>query len=103
MSLLKQIRVITGIHTLISALERTIELLESSKDSDWSNLTADELAETLKKELSKIKNNRDFDKFEIAVLFAPTGNIQETAMRNNWHREYLKISTTIDKYTQEIR
>ena len=100
MKLSDKLRLLTGQHNLISALERTIELLKNSEDSDWSNLTAGELVEVLDKEVSKIKNNQDFDKFEIAVLFAPTGNIQETAMRNDWHKEYLKISTAIDRYTQ---
>jgi hypothetical protein len=87
-------------HDLVSALERIIELLENSEDSDWSNLTAGELAKVLSKELSKIKNNQEFDKREIAILFAPTGNIQETAIWNDWHKEYLEISEVIDGYTK---
>ena len=85
---------------MIDAIKKTIELLEDSEDSDWSNFTAIEIKEILQGELYKIENNQEFDKLELAVLFAVTGNVQETAMRNDWHAEYLKIADVIDKYTE---
>ncbi len=80
MSLLSKVQMFFGKEDLISALERTIELLKESEDSDWSSLTAGEIKEILVREVQKIKNNQDFDKLELAVLFAVTSNIQETAM-----------------------
>lgn len=100
MSLLNIFQFLIGQKYLITAFERTIELLKNSEDSDWSSLTAGEIAEILNKELVKIKNNQKFDKVGIAVLFAPTGNIQEIAMQNDWNKEYFKVSTIIDIYTR---
>ena len=88
-----------GNQQLIDILSKTIKLLEDSEDSDWSNLTAVEIREVLQGELYKIENNQSFDKSELAILFAVTGNVQETAMQNGWHDEYLKIADVIDKYT----
>jgi len=86
---------------LIDAIKKIIRLLENSKDSDWSNLTAVEIKEVLRGELYKLENNQEFDKLELAVLFTVTGNIQETAIRNNWHVEYLETANVIDKYTEQ--
>lgn len=83
---------------LILALERTINHLEKSEDADWSNLTAGEIKELLKVELQKIRSKQELNKSELAVLFAPTGAIQETAIQNNWNKEYLLISFVIDRY-----
>lgn len=83
---------------LILAIEKTIQLLDQSEDSDWSSLTAVEIKKLLEAELQKIRNQQEFDKTELNVLFAPTGNIQETAMWNEWHKEYLKIADIVDSY-----
>ena len=99
MNLLDKIQIFFGRQALIDAIKETISLLENSKDSDWSSLTAIEIKEILQGEVYKIKNNQEFDKLEFAVLFAVTGNVQETAMRNGWHTEYLEIAHVIDRYT----
>lgn len=99
MNLLDKIQTFFGKQDLIDAIKETISLLENSKDSDWSSLTAIEIKETLQGEVYKIENNQEFDKLELAVLFAVTSDVQETAMRNGWHAEYLKIAGVIDRYT----
>jgi hypothetical protein len=101
MNLLNKIQIFFGKQDLINAIKKTIRLLENSKDSDWSGLTAVEIKEILQGELYKIENNQEFDKQELAVLFAVTSNVQETAMRNDWHAEYLEIADVIDKYTEQ--
>lgn len=100
MNLLDKIQIFFGKQDLIDALKKAIRFLENSQDSDWSNLTAVEIKDVLRGELYKIENNQEFDKLELAVLFAVTGNIQETAMRNDWLTEYLRIADVIDKYTE---
>jgi hypothetical protein len=97
MSLLNKIQTYFGKQDLVNAIKKTIELLE---DSDWSNFTAIEIKEVLRGELYKIENNQEFDKLELAVLFAPTSNVQETAIQNDWYAEYLTIAGVIDKYTE---
>jgi len=101
MNLLNKIQMFFRKQDLIDAIKKIIRLLENSKDSDWSNLTAVEIKEVLRGELYKLENNQEFDKLELAVLFTVTGNIQETAIRNNWHVEYLETANVIDKYTEQ--
>ena len=85
---------------LEAAIEETISLLDCSTDSDWSSLTCHEVSEILNKELVKIRKGEEFDKLELGVLFAVTGDIQEISMRNDWHEEYLVIAEKIDHYTE---
>lgn len=99
MNLITKIEMFFGKQELISALERTIQLLAESEDSDWSSLTANEIKQILELELQKINDGEEFDKVELAVLFTPASNIQETAMWNNWHSEYLRIAEIVDGYT----
>jgi len=47
MSLLDKIQVFFGKQDLINAIKKTIELLENSEDSDWSNLTVIEIKITI--------------------------------------------------------
>jgi len=91
MNLLNKIQIFFGKQDLINAIKKTIRLLENSKDSDWSGLTAVEIKEILQGELYKIENNQEFDKQELAVLFAVTSNVQETAMRTIGMRNTWKL------------
>jgi CRISPR/Cas system Type II protein with McrA/HNH and RuvC-like nuclease domain len=99
MNLLNKIQSFFGKQDLIDAIKKTIKLLENSEDSVWSSLTAVEIKEILQSELRKIENNQGFNKLELAVLFAVTSNVQETAVWNDWHTEYLEVADVIDKYT----
>ncbi|HEX8248118.1 MAG TPA: hypothetical protein VF599_08105 [Pyrinomonadaceae bacterium] len=86
---------------LISALEKTIELLEKSGDSIWSNTTVNEVRDILERELHGLRENQNFSfsgKSEVEFLFLPTGALQEISISNGWGGEYLKISAIVDKY-----
>lgn len=80
-------------------MERTIRLLEKSEDSDWSNLSVKEIIKILEDELVKINIGDKFNSRELKILYFPASNIQEIAMRNDWHSEYLNLAEIIDKYT----
>jgi len=99
MNLLHKFRMFFGKEKLVSAIKRTTKLLDQSEDSDWSSLSAEEIKQILEQELNNIAQNKGFNKVELAVLYAPTGAIQETAMVNGWDEEYLKIAEIIDKFT----
>ena len=88
---------------LISALEKTIEFLKNSTDSDWAAQSVSEAKETLEKELETYKQKQKFSflgKGKIKFLFLPTGTLQEISLDNGWSSEYLQISEIIDKYTK---
>ena len=88
---------------LISALEKTIEFLEVSEDSDWSAQSANDAKNILKEELKSLKEKRRFTfagKSKIKFLFLPTGTLQEISGSNGWSDEYLQLSKIVDSYTK---
>ena len=86
---------------LISALEKTIKLLDKSEDSAWSNYSVDEAKEILQCELENYKQNREITpsgRSQINFLFLPTSALQEISIDNGWGDEYLEISDIIDRF-----
>ncbi len=86
---------------LISALEKTIKLLENSEDSAWANYSVDEAKEILQSELENYKQTREISssaKSRINFLFLPTSALQEISIDNGWGDEYLEISDIIDGF-----
>lgn len=69
--------------------------LESSVDSDWSAWSVDDVKAILKR-LNLSSHWTKEDRNELAVLLAPTGALQEIAMANDWHDDYMKCATTLD-------
>jgi hypothetical protein len=88
---------------LVSVLEKTIELLEKSEDSMWTETTVSEAKEILETQLNYLKTTGNFefsDKSKIKFLFLPTGALQEISITNGWSSEYLKFAQVIDRYTK---
>ena len=86
---------------LISALERTIKLLENSEDSAWANFSVDEAVKILRFELENCRETQRISflsKDQIRFLFLPTSALQEISIDNGWGDEYLEIAAVIDKY-----
>ncbi len=85
--------------SLIHVLESAIELI-SIPDNDfcWSSWNGEEEA---KRELlgliSSIKNGELPEKVKIAVLFAPTGPLQEVSLSSGWAEAFLKIAEKYDE------
>ena len=84
--------------TLAEALERTCALLERSRESDWSPLTPVEVAENLRESLRALEEGRPPNYRLLGVEFAPTSSIQEIAMANGWHDEYMRIALVVDRH-----
>ncbi|AMC33876.1 hypothetical protein [Janthinobacterium sp. B9-8] len=85
--------------SLIQVLESTIELI-SIPDNDflwssWSN--EQEAKQEILNLISIIKNGALPDRVKIAVLFAPTGPLQEISLCSGWSEAFLKIA---DKYDE---
>ena len=86
---------------LIGILKRNLELTRASQESDWSCMTAAEIAATLEHEINSLQSGSFVDRHELKMLFAPTGPLQETAMANNWSNEYLKLSGMFDELIEK--
>ena len=60
---------------LVRVIQATIDYLHKSEDSIWGSQTTAELVHALEHTLQNINQNGDFDKDELAFLFAPTGSL----------------------------
>ncbi len=86
--------------TLKDAVQDTIGHLRESEESVWSHRAPNEIIRILESELQKSGGHELLDLKTIALLFAPTGDIQEISMTNGWSDEYLEISQVVDTYTK---
>ena len=83
---------------LIAALERTCALLERSEESVWSPLSPVEVAENLRVAIRRLVRGEAVDYGNIRLEFAPTSTIQEIAMANGWHDEYMQLADVVDSH-----
>lgn len=81
---------------LLDALRRTCDLLESSADSDWTVMSAEEIRKELLEFISALESKEQYDKSRLSLLFGPTGPVQETSMANDWSDEMLDLAHVID-------
>lgn len=83
---------------LEQAIERTCELLVNSEPSDWSPLEPSEVVDNLKAIQHSIRHGASLDYSKLGLEFAVTSTIQEIAMFNGWHDEYLRLATIVDEH-----
>jgi hypothetical protein len=84
--------------SLVAALERTCALLERSEESVYSPLTPAEVVRNLRATIDALVRGQAVDDLTVRVEFAPTSTIQEIAMANGWHDEYLELARAVDSH-----
>jgi hypothetical protein len=89
----------SAVESLILILEAAVELVSiPGNDFCWS-YWADEL--TAKAELQalihSLKTGTLPERLNVAVLFAPTGPLQELGMSSGWAETYLKVAGKFDE------
>jgi len=83
---------------IVTALRRTLELVESSETALYSHDTVEEIAQRLREAVRALESGEPVDKSSLGVLFAPTGSIQETSLYNGWGDECLTLSQVVDTF-----
>jgi hypothetical protein len=96
---IKKSRSVDMENQIIEELNNTLKYLKNSDDAPFSNKTVEEIANILNETINQIRKNENYNNDEIKILFAPTGDIQETAIKNNWINEYIKIAEKMDNIT----
>ncbi len=83
--------------TLEEILQAILVQLELSEPSVWAALSPSEVVEMLRAAITTLREGgRLTEPVELASLFAPTAEIQEIAMANDWHDKYLVLSSQFD-------
>lgn len=80
------------------ALRRTLELVESSQSSIWANDEVETISKHLRAAISALESGTPVDLELLSVLFAPTGDIQETSLANGWGDEFLSLARALDAF-----
>lgn len=85
--------------SLIHVLELTLELISiPENDFCWSSWSDEKEAQ---KEIlgliSTIKNGALPEKIKLAVLFSPTGPLQEVSLSSGWTEAFLKVAERYDE------
>lgn len=88
---------------LLKILERLCELLERSKESDWSPLTPSEVRSNLQCQMDLISQGAAIDKDKLIIEFLPTSTLQEISMSNDWSDEFLIIAAKFDNLIKNIK
>ncbi|MBN8417437.1 MAG: hypothetical protein J0L73_00830 [Verrucomicrobia bacterium] len=94
---------------LLNVLKETRELLVLP-DNDFAWSRWDDTAEALSefdRLVANIESDRRFDLLDLAVLYAPTGSIQEVSLSSGWGREFCDVAARFDAalaaYRQDLQ
>jgi hypothetical protein len=86
---------------VIAALRRTLELVESSRTSAYAHDSVEDVARLLRSAVQALESGAPLDRSSLAVLFAPTGAIQDTSIDNGWGEEFLALSEVVDGFLEK--
>ena len=90
---------------LLGVLDTAIELLQlSGNDFSWSGWETSEEAVTELRELQDILRMRalPIHRYDIALLFAPTGPLQEVSLSSGWATSFLKLVKKYDQVEKQL-
>jgi hypothetical protein len=81
---------------LIDVLKRCRELTKASQDALWAAASVQDIVAGLDRGIDAIEHGTELNRAELKLLFAPTGDLQETAMANGWAEAYLTLAAWFD-------
>jgi len=85
-----------GCMSLIDILRRCRDLTKASEHRGWSSATISEIVAVLDRAIVAIQCGAQPNSDELKLLFAPTGDLQETSIANGWDEEYLILAARFD-------
>jgi hypothetical protein len=90
---------------MLETLEQVRLLVAQSPSSPWATQAPGVLAETLEREIACLRSRgrlRWFGKQRLKLLFAPTGDLQETSISGGWAEEFLALSFRFDDALEKL-
>jgi hypothetical protein len=89
---------------MIETLEE-VRLLLAQSVSPWSTQEPRVLIQALEREIACLRTKgrlRWFGRRKLRLLFAPTGNLQETSISGGWADKFLALSSRFDAAMEEL-
>lgn len=87
---------------LFKTLVATIELTSRSQESDWSSTSPEMAVSELRSAVDRLFSRSETKASDINYLFGPTGPLQEIAIANGWHDEYLVLAEEWDGCKEQM-
>jgi hypothetical protein len=90
---------------MVETLEQVKLLVARSVNSPWSTQESRVLIQQLDREIACLRTKgrlRWFGKQRLRILFAPTGDLQETSISGGWADEFLELSSRFDAALEKL-
>jgi hypothetical protein len=90
---------------MVETLEEVKLLVARSVNSPWSTQEPRMLIQALEREIACLRTKgrlRWFGKRKLKILFAPTGDLQETSLSGGWADEFLALSSRFDAALEKL-
>lgn len=89
---------------LIQVLEAGIELLSiPGNDFAWSSWeSAEEAVSQLRGLISRIQSGDIPDQLDLALIYGPTGSLQEVSLSSGWGSVFLKVAERFDEVESKL-
>lgn len=89
---------------LLAVLNTTKEFVIESTEEGWSDISPVETTLQIDELIAYIINpDKNIFPEEGNVLYAPTGSVQEIAIANGWHDDYLSLAERYDSLEYLIK
>ncbi len=82
---------------IVAVIRECLDHLAGSADSGWSTGTVAALQESLAQMLIQIERHAPANPGWLDILFAPTGDLQETAIDNGWGDALLELAARFER------
>jgi len=89
---------------LIDILNTVIHIIKSSEtDVAWSSYkTVEEAVIDLTDHIDRLAQNDLSRRWDLTVLFAPTGPLQEISLHSGWEKQFLELAAQFDAAMRNI-
>lgn len=89
---------VDGVHEMQRVLRETLGLVERSEHAGWPDEEPAECAQILREMVSCLDDAAvGVCPRYAAIQFLPTGPVQEIAMANGWHDDYMRLAKLYDE------
>lgn len=82
---------------LVAVLSECLAHTRRSTDGLDAGLGTTEIAKSLQRAVVRLEKGKRIDRLQLELLFAPTGDLQETSIDNGWDDEFLELSARFDR------
>lgn len=82
---------------LVAVLQRVCRILQDSSDSPYSHSSVADIQAQLNDAIKSLKNGDLPNIWELRLLFAPTGALQDISIDNDWGTEFLTLAKCFDE------